>query len=135
MRKYLALIFIFIVFTLFTNLRFFDRGFDSFFGQIRNDEEVESGEEIVFHVNVANRLDDDDNGGFRDDLEDLKVRIFILELGEMLTANSFDVDDMDSAGKFIFWDTQGVPPGEYLARITLSNDDFREVKHRYITIV
>jgi|TARA_B100001971_G_C18043128_1_gene458729 hypothetical protein len=113
---------VFIVFSLF-----FGGGFDSFFGQIRDDEPVESGQTLEYHVNVVNHADDD--------IDDVHVRMFIYDLGEMIVANTFDVDDLDSAGKFLLWETEGVEPGEYLARITLSNDDFREVKHRYITIV
>ena len=115
------------VFAVFVIMSFFfGGGFDSFFGQIRDDKPVQSGETLEYHVNVVNHADDD--------LEDVNVRMFIYDLGEMIVSNTFDVDSIDSAGKFLLWDTDGVEPGEYLARITLSNDDFREVKHRYITI-
>lgn len=126
--------FAFVLFAIFTNLKFFDRGFDSFFGQLRNDEILSQGEDALFHVNVANRLDDDDNSGFEHDLEDVKARIFIPQLGEVLTTNSFDVDDMDNTGKSLILNTKGIESGEYLVRFSISNDDFREVKYRYITI-
>ena len=115
------------LFTIFVILSFFGGGFNSFFGQIRGNDPVPSGEVLEYHVNAVNHADDD--------LEDARASIFIYELGGFISTNTFDVDGKDNAGKFLFFNTQGIPPGEYLARITLSNDDFREVKHRYITII
>ena len=115
------------IFSIFIVLSFFGLSFDSFFGQIRGNDPIQAGEVLEYHVNTVNRADDD--------LEGVHLRMFIYELGELIVTNAFDVDDLDNAGKFLFWNTQEVPPGEYLARITLSNDDFRRVKHRYITII
>ena len=78
------------------------------------------------HVNVKNE------GASK--IEGLKVRIFIYDLDALLQTNPFDLDNGDSTGKLIFWDAPYVAPGTYLVRITVSNDDFREVKHRFVTI-
>jgi len=121
MEKKAALLAIFVIFG------FFGGSFNSFFGQIRGNDPVPSGEILEYHVNAVNNADAD--------LEDVHVSVFIYELGEFIGTNAFDVDSKDNSGKFLFWNSQNIPPGEYLARITLSNDGFREVKHRYITII
>jgi len=112
------------VFIVFSFL--FGGGFDSFFGMIRGNDPVQSGETVEYHINVVNHADED--------IEDVHVRMYIYDLGEMIVGSNFDVDDHDNAGKFLFWDTEGVEPGDYWVRITISNDDFREVKHRVISI-
>jgi len=115
------------LFAIFVILSFFGIGFNSFFGQIRGNDPVPSGEVLEYHVNAVNNANND--------LEDVRVSIFIYELGEFIGTNAFDVDSKDNIGKFLFLNTHSIPSGEYLARITLSNDDFRKVKHRYITII
>ena len=99
----------------------------SFFGMIRSNEPVASGEELEMHVNVVNDIDSD--------LEDVHLSMLIYDLGIVVNTNTFDVDDMDNVGKFIFWEIDNISTGDYLVRITASNDDFRNVKHRYITII
>ena len=81
---------------------------------------------LFFHVNVV-------NDGAKD-LDDLSVRVLIYDLGLILQTSSFDLQDGDTDGKFLFLDKDDIEPGTYLARITVSNDDVREVKHRYVTI-
>ena len=120
MKKKMALFGIFVVLSLFGG------GFDSFFGQIRGNDPVQSGQMLEYHVNVVNHA--------KYDLDDVHLNMFVYDLGELIVTNTFDVDDTDNAGKFLFWDTDDVAPRDYLVRITLSNDDFREVKYRYITI-
>ena len=81
---------------------------------------------LFFHVNVV-------NDGAKD-LDDLRVRVLIYDLGLVLQTGNFDLQDGDADGKFLFLDKEDIEPGTYLARITVSNDDVREVKHRYVTI-
>src|SRR3989338_8174826 len=81
---------------------------------------------LFFHVNVV-------NDGAKD-LDDLSVRVLIYDLGLILQTSSFDLQDGDTDGKFLFLDKEDIEPGTYLARITVSNDDVREVKHRYVTL-
>ena len=81
---------------------------------------------LFFHVNVV-------NDGAKD-LDDLRVRVLIYDLSIVLQTSNFDLQDGDTDGKFLFLDKENIEPGTYLARITVSNDDVREVKHRYITI-
>jgi hypothetical protein len=107
-------------------MAFFILAMIGFFGMIRGNEPVASGDELEMHVNVVNKL--------AYDLEDVHLSMLIYDLGIVVDANTFDVESNDNVGKFIFWDTEGVPPGDYLVRITLGNDDFRNVRHRYISI-
>ena len=98
------------------------------FGMIRDNGPVSAGDMFFMHVNV-------NNDGVKD-LKDLRVRILIYELATIFQSNSFDLKDGDTTGKIIFWDVpRNIAPGDYWARITVSNDDVREVKHRLITIV
>lgn len=99
----------------------------SFFGMIRGNEPVSSGDELEMHVNIVNDLNSD--------LEDVHLSMLIYDLGIIIGANTFDVEDNDNVGKFLFWETDEVPAGDYLVRIVASNDDFRHVKHRYISII
>ena len=94
---------------------------------IRDNGPVSANDLYFMHVNVINDGDDD--------LDDLSVRLLIYNLGIILQTDSFDLEDDDNDGKLIFWDVpQDIGPGDYWARITVSNDDVREVKHRLITI-
>src|SRR3989338_2197439 len=81
---------------------------------------------LFFHVNVV-------NDGAKD-LDDLRVRVLIYDLGLILQTGNFDLQDGDTDGKFLFLNKDDIEPGTYLARITVSNDDVREVRHRYVTI-
>ncbi len=97
-------------------------------GMIRGNDPVSVGDMYFMHVNV--------NNDGTDDLDDLKVRVLIYDLGVIFQTNPFDLDDGDRDGKFVFWDVpSNVEPGTYWARVTVSNDDVRRVKHRLITIV
>ena len=97
-------------------------------GMIRDNGPVTAGDMFFMHINVNNDGDDD--------LDDLRVRILIYDLGIVLRTSSFDLDDGDTTGKFVFWDVPyDAKPGTYWARITVSNDEVRKVKHRLITIV
>ena len=97
-------------------------------GMIRDNGPAGTDEMYFMHVNVINDGEDD--------LEELRVRVLIYDLGIVFQSNSFDVDDNEKDGKFIFWDVpEGTNPGTYWARITVSNDDEKDVKHRLITVV
>lgn len=99
----------------------------SFFGMIRSNDPVVRGEELEMHINVVNDLNSD--------LEDVHLSMLIYDLGIVVNANTFDVEDNGNTGKFIFWETDDVPAGDYLVRITASNDDFSNVKHRHIAVI
>ncbi len=95
-------------------------------GAIRTSDPLNTDDLFFIHVNVKNE-------GAKD-LDDLKVKVLFYDLGLLFQTNPFNLDDGDATGKIIFWDTSDVAPGNYFVRITVSNDDVREVKHRIITI-
>jgi hypothetical protein len=97
-------------------------------GMIRDNGYASADDLFFMHVNVL-------NDGARD-LEDLHVRLVIYDLGIVLQSGSFDLNDGDTDGKLVFWDVPSdVKPGEYLTRVTVSNDDVRQVQHRLITVI
>ena len=95
-------------------------------GAIRISDPLATDDLFFMHVNVNNQG--------QSDLEKLTVKVHFYDLGITLQSSPFDLDDGDSTGKLIFWDAGYVEPGDYLVRITVSNDDVREVKHRIVSI-
>jgi len=97
-------------------------------GMVRDNGPVSAGDLFFMHVNV-------NNDGVKD-LDDLSVSLIFYDLGIILKSSSFDLNDGDTDGKFIFWDVPAdVNPGNYWVRVTVSNDDVKEVTHRIVTIV
>jgi len=91
------------------------------------EEPATAGKEFGTHVNLRNDLSLD--------VEKVNIRILIYDLGLTFYSSSFDMDKKDGAGLWVFGDMPPyVPAGDYLARITASNDDFKEVKHVYIAV-
>jgi len=97
-------------------------------GQIRFlDDYFRLGQELEMHINVVNDKPYD--------VDDVRVKVDILGLTQ-LTSHNFDVDDNSNYGFFFHWIIPyNSKKGEYLVRITASNDDFKDIKYRYITIV
>lgn len=95
-------------------------------GSIRISDPMSTDDLYFMHVNVNNEG--------ASDLDDLKVKVLFYDLGLIFQTNPFDLDDGDSTGKLIFWDSSDVAPGDYLVRVSVSNDDVREIKHRFVTI-
>lgn len=111
MPSYKIFFAVFLVFGLIGAIRISDNADDLFF----------------MHVNVNNE-------GARD-LDGLSVKVLIYDLGVILQSTPFDLDNGDSTGKLVSWNSPGyIQPGNYLARISVSNDDVREVRHRIVTI-
>ncbi len=97
-------------------------------GQIRFlDEHIKLGQELEMHVNVINDKSYD--------LDDFRVRVNVLGL-TTLTSHSFDIDDNENYGLFFHYlIPKNTKKGDYLVKITASNDDLRDTEYRYITIV
>ena len=84
-------------------------------------------EEIAYRVNLENFIDKD--------MENLRVTVYIPDLDIRVITRRFDLDaDKEITKKLILELPENVEPGEYLARITISNDDIRRVKHRYLEV-
>lgn len=98
-------------------------------GQVRFfDEYLAPEQELGIVVNVLNYNDED--------LENVKVSVFIPAMGYYFRSGAFDVDKNDVYGKLIYDEVpKYAEPGDYLAKVTISNDDIKESVYRYITIV
>ena len=98
------------------------------FGQVRFlDEYFKVGQELELHVNVINDK--------YYDLEEFRVKVDIPGLTYMIS-HSFDLDDNDNHGLFFYYRIPyNTKKGDYLVKITASNDDFTDTEYRYITIV
>ncbi len=97
------------------------------FGLIGAIRSYSDGNTLFMHINVNNE-------GAKD-LEDVKASVYIYDLDLVLQTSPFDLDNGDTEGKQFFWNIpEGAKHESYLARITVSNDGIRKVKHRLITI-
>ncbi len=81
---------------------------------------------VRVYVNLENILEEGD-------AEDVKVTVTIPHLGLIRRAGPFDVEEYSSKTLYLRV-PQGKPSGVYDARIVVSNDDFRRVKHRRIIV-
>ena len=77
-------------------------------------------------VNVENNL------GSK--LKGAHITIVIPELGIRKRVGPLNIDSGDEITRMLMLDTYGAEPGEYCVRITVSNDNIRRVRHRFITI-
>ena len=97
-------------------------------GQIRFwDEYVRVGQELQLHVNVVNDKPYD--------LDDFRVKVHIFGL-TWLSSNTFDIDDHDNVGLWFYYlIPKNTKKGDYLVKITASNEDFKDTEYRFITVV
>lgn len=106
------------IFTIFLTL--------ALMGKVRFlDDNIMVGDEMETHVNVINSENTD--------LDDVRVRMLIPELGIMISTNPLDIGGNEKQGRFLFWDADA-EPGEYLVRIRATSDESRSLVYRYITI-
>ena len=100
-----------------------------YLGQVRLFEEyLYPGQELDILVNVVNY-------DYRD-LDDVRVTVFIPEMGLYFRSRSFDVEDRDAYGSVVFEDIpKDAMKGDYLVKISIHNEDIEESTYRYITIV
>ena len=91
------------------------------------EEPAAAGKELSTHVNLRNDLDEK--------VEDVNVRVFIYDLGLAFYSTGFDISKKDGKGLWVLGDLpRNIPKGDYLARVTASNDHFRDVRHVYIAV-
>ena len=88
-------------------------------------EPASRGGELQMHVDVVNDMNRD--------FDDTNVAVFLYDIGEIFYSGEFDLEDNAVEGLTLFWNVPyNIKPGEYIARITASNDEFRDVKHVYL---
>ena len=97
-------------------------------GRFYTNNPVMAGEELEILSVIRNPTNDD--------FEDVNVRLFIYDLGIMIPAGSFDIDDKESKVARVYWNVpNSIRSGMYLAKLSVSNQDFRDSEHFYITII
>ncbi len=98
-------------------------------GQIRFLDDIFSpGSEVEMHTNIINRG--------TQDVEDVRMTVYIPELGLYIPYRGIDIDEGSSYGKMMFFDLEDdVEPGEYLVRVRSFSKDHRTSTYRHITIV
>lgn len=69
-------------------------------------------------------------------LEDVNVKFYIYDLGLMYSSVSSDVSKDDHIAQRLFMHIpKNIPAGDYLTKITVGNDEFRDTQHAYLRIV
>ncbi len=98
------------------------------FNKVRHDDYVKSNDIVQFKVAVFN-----DNNY---DLEDVSVSVHILELEVRRTVGPFDIENRETETVTLYLDIpEDAQPGDYDVRIVSSNDNFKRIEHRVITII
>ena len=91
------------------------------------DDHTTPGSEVEFFTSVAN--------AGNNDADDVRVIAYFPELGYIERSNVFDIESNYHYDRLTWWDIPSeMPKGDYLVRITASNDDDRSRKFRYITV-
>lgn len=69
-------------------------------------------------------------------LEDVNVRFYIYDLGLMYSSVASDVSKDDHVVQRLFvYIPRNILAGDYLSKITVGNDQFRDTQHVYLRIV
>src|SRR3989344_1357630 len=77
------------------------------------DDVVSPGDEIELYTSLFNDAESD--------FDDVRVVAYVMDNGDSVEGPRFDVDDM--YGRVTTWDAPA-DSGEYLVRVSASNDDF-----------
>ena len=73
---------------------------------------------------------------FGTEMEDVNVKFYIYEMGLRFTSVSSDVSKNDHVVQRLFmYIPENVRAGDYLTKITVGNDEFRDTQHVYLRIV
>ena len=88
---------------------------------------VKAGDDLVINLDFENSGDLD--------LDDVSATVVIPELGIRKKVGPFDVDKSNDASRaLMLLIPEDAEPGEYTARITISNDKLKRVRHRPVII-
>ncbi|GAF88734.1 unnamed protein product, partial [marine sediment metagenome] len=93
-------------------------------GSIRIPDNIDAGGDLSVSINLGN--------DYMEELKDIKVTVVIPELGLRKQVGPFDLDD--ESKKLVLEIPEYVNSGEYVARIVISNDKIRRVKHRIVVV-
>jgi len=97
-------------------------------GRFLVDEPLKRGDISTAYVTIRNPFDDE--------LEDVNVKFYIYELGLRYSSIPNDVEEDDHIVQRLFMHIPGsVPAGEYLTKITVGNDHYRDTQHVVLRII
>lgn len=116
MDKKQIIVMVFLVFAIFSlsKIRFFN-------------EYLEPGQELELFTTVVNQN--------TRDADNVRITAYFPELGDFVSGRIFDVKGDRSYGQMLTWDVPSyAEPGDYLVRVTASNDKHTSRKFRWITI-
>lgn len=94
------------------------------FGKIRYGSVYDNSLEL--HYNARNDL--------TEDIENAKVTLWIPDLGFYTRTSTFDLDEGDKHGQFLFLPLDELEPGAYRARMTLSSRHHRDIKWIWVVV-
>ncbi|MDP7180087.1 MAG: hypothetical protein QF824_02370 [Candidatus Woesearchaeota archaeon] len=90
-------------------------------------EPIQIGQENELFVLVNNDLNED--------FDRTRARIFIHDLGVTLYSQGFDLQAQDNQVARFYWTPdESVKPGDYIARVEVSNSQFKDWEYVYLNI-
>ena len=90
-------------------------------------EPIEIGQENELLVLVDNELNED--------FDRTRARIFILDLGITLHSQGFDLQGQDNEVARFYWTPDAsIKPGDYIARVEVSNSQFKDWDYVYLNL-
>ncbi|MEK6808417.1 MAG: hypothetical protein AABY14_01895 [Nanoarchaeota archaeon] len=96
-------------------------------GRIYTNEPVSKEGELNFYVNLNNAL--------KEKLDDIRVRAYIYDIGEVVYSNDFDIGRKSTRLSRMSWKvSDAVTKGEYMIKVSASNDKFRDSKHIIVEV-
>jgi len=97
-------------------------------GRFLIEEPLRRGEFGTAYVTTRN--------GFDTKAEDVNVKVYIYDLGLRFTSIPSDISKQDHIAQRLFMHIpENVPAGDYLTKITVGNDKYRDSQHVYLRIV
>lgn len=97
-------------------------------GRFFIEEPFKRGEFGTAYVTIRNTFDKD--------MEDVNVKLYIYDLGLRYTSIAGDIEDNDHVVQRLFmYIPENIPAGDYLTKMTVGNDEFRDTQHVYLRIV
>lgn len=97
-------------------------------GRFFIEEPFQRGEFGSVYITVRNN--------FNKDMDGVNVKLFIYDLDLIFVSRSSDVEDDDHImQRMSMYIPKNIPAGDYLTKITLGNDDFRDTQHVYLRII
>ena len=100
----------------------------SLLGRFLIEEPLQRGEFGTAYITIRNTNDKE--------IEDVNVKIYIYELGLRYSSVASDVSGRDHVVQRVFMQIpKNVPAGDYLAKISVGNDYYRDTQHIMLRII